>query len=90
MSPVIICGVANLHLKYLIRDLTSSVLGGKNSKEKKVFPALMDSFILSTIFMIASYQLTAVQSNWRAQVHSTVKLCGTPAPSVDTDRSIYM
>lgn len=31
---------------------TSSVLGGKNSKEKKVFPALMDSFILSTTFMV--------------------------------------
>ena len=32
---------------------TSSVLGGKNSKEKNVLPALMDSFILSTTFMIA-------------------------------------
>ena len=32
---------------------TSSVLGGKNSKEKKVLPALMDSFILSTTFIIA-------------------------------------
>lgn len=34
--------------------LTSSVLGGKNSKEKKVVPAFIDSFILSTIFMIAN------------------------------------
>ena len=32
--------------------LTSSVLGGKNSNEKKVLPALMDSFILSTTFIV--------------------------------------
>ena len=32
---------------------TSSVRGGKNSKEKKVLPSLIDWFILSTIFILA-------------------------------------
>lgn len=53
-------GISLFSSHYSRSGLTSSVLGGKNSKEKKVFPALMDSFILSTIFMIAIYPLTAV------------------------------
>lgn len=40
-------------MRHRSRWVTSSVLGGKNSKEKKVLPALMDSFILSTTFIIA-------------------------------------
>lgn len=45
--------IASIQIFCLPERRTSSVLGGKNSKEKNVLPAFMDSFILSTTFMIA-------------------------------------
>ena len=37
---------------HLCCSLTSSVRGGKNSKEKNGFPSLMEAFILSIIFIV--------------------------------------
>ncbi len=44
---------------------TSSVLGGKNSKEKNVLPEAMDALILSMIFMMLRLVLAAGLLNQR-------------------------